>query len=247
MELSLNQVQEQRQHISPSLIALTEILVMSSQQLQQEISKELADNPALELVERRTCMVCGTAYNGRACPRCSSEGSGAPSNDDKTTNDDFYRSHSSEDYYRPEEGQPNQESELEFDPITLVAAEMPLSERLLLESGMVFNASQMAIVEFLVGSLDERGYLSVSVEMVAQTFNVGEEQVEQLLKELQRIAPPGVGARNLKECLLLQFNFVQENGSNAPFVQEIIEHYLKELGVISMVILDSNSTSQLMR
>jgi RNA polymerase sigma-54 factor len=94
----------------------------------------------------------------------------------------------------------------------------------------VLDADEMPIAEFLVGSLDERGYLSASIASISHTFSVEESKVERILKELQMVAPPGVGARDLQECLLIQLSFVKENGSSPPHVQEVIEKYLTALG-----------------
>src|ERR687883_1363229 len=74
MELELDLGQEftpnQTLKVSPRLVAANYILELSSQELQQAISVELNDNPALELVEIPTCRVCGTELSGSICPRC---------------------------------------------------------------------------------------------------------------------------------------------------------------------------------
>jgi len=220
--------------VSPSLIALNQILALSSQQLQEEIRKELDDNPALELLERQTCPVCGNAYSGRACPRCMNDAVGSAASrtsDTKSTSDDYDVGSGMDDHYIPDENwSGGRGGDEEFDPITIVAAEMSLNERLLTELTAVLDDEQMPIGEFLVGSLDERGYLSTSAQAVAQAFNIEEAKVEEVLKELQMIAPPGVGARDLKECLLIQLTFMQEENIEAPNVQALIEKYLTALG-----------------
>src|SRR5919201_2113 len=74
MELELDLAQEytpsQTIKVSPRLVAANYILELSSQELQQAIANELADNPALELVDVPTCRVCGTELQGSICPRC---------------------------------------------------------------------------------------------------------------------------------------------------------------------------------
>src|SRR5579859_3762102 len=65
-DLSANQTQR----VSPRLVAANYILELSSQELQQQISTELSENPALELVETPICRVCGTELHGSICPRC---------------------------------------------------------------------------------------------------------------------------------------------------------------------------------
>src|SRR5258708_39603153 len=74
MELELDLGQDfspnQSLKVSPRLVAANYILELSSQELQQQISTELSENPALELVEIPTCRVCGTELQGSICPRC---------------------------------------------------------------------------------------------------------------------------------------------------------------------------------
>ncbi|MDQ3809422.1 MAG: hypothetical protein M3336_03940, partial [Chloroflexota bacterium] len=74
MELELDVSQEftpsQTLKVSPRLVAANYILELSSQELQQAIANELADNPALELVDVPTCRVCGTELQGSIYPRC---------------------------------------------------------------------------------------------------------------------------------------------------------------------------------
>src|ERR1700738_4150319 len=74
MELELDLGQDlsasQTMKVSPRLVAANYILELSSQELQQQISTELSENPALELVEVPTCRVCGTELQGSICPRC---------------------------------------------------------------------------------------------------------------------------------------------------------------------------------
>ncbi|MBN1503623.1 MAG: RNA polymerase factor sigma-54 [Candidatus Eisenbacteria bacterium] len=60
------------------------------------------------------------------------------------------------------------------------------------------------IGEFLIGSIDDRGFLSITVEEVAAIKERPVERVEQALKIVQSFDPPGIGARDLRECLLIQ-------------------------------------------
>ncbi len=241
MDTSMMMNQEQSMRVSPSLIALNQILALSSQKLQEEIRKEVEENPALELMERQTCPICGNAFNGRACPRCTGGDANAlgRSKENKSTSDDFDYQAGGDDYYIPDDGwSGTRGGEEDFDPITIVAAEMALSERILMEMSAVLEDDDMPVAEYLVGSLDERGYLSVSIQSVAQAFQVDEEKVEKILLELQAVAPPGVGARDLKECLLIQLNFIKENGVDNQAeihideknVRDLVENYLTPLG-----------------
>lgn len=89
------------------------------------------------------------------------------------------------------------------------------------------DARGRSIGEFLIGSLDDHGYLTIATAEVAGRLGVTEEQVLQVLQVIQGFDPPGVGARSLKECLLLQWATVDDG---TPLVAELIEQYLDALG-----------------
>src|SRR6476659_8595774 len=70
VDLALQLGQEQQLRVSPTLIVLIQLLALSSQELQQLVQQELAENPALELVEGHPCPTCGTPSIGPLCPFC---------------------------------------------------------------------------------------------------------------------------------------------------------------------------------
>src|SRR5437868_6626190 len=70
MELNQETSTELQTRVSPRLIAANHILEMSSQELQNEIARELDDNPALDMVDISVCPTCGQPIDGEVCPRC---------------------------------------------------------------------------------------------------------------------------------------------------------------------------------
>lgn len=82
------------------------------------------------------------------------------------------------------------------------------------------------IGEFLIGSLDDHGYLTMPTAEVAERLGIPEEQVLAVLLVIQGFDPSGVGARSLKECLLLQWETL---GDTNPVVPHVIEHHLDDL------------------
>src|SRR6202140_502827 len=114
MELELDVGQDfsanQTQRVSPRLVAANYILELSSQELQQQISTELSENPALELVEAPTCRVCGSELQGSICPRCIQ----SQKNGNGTTT--AAEGHISP-YDDPPEGRNRGPDEEEFDPL----------------------------------------------------------------------------------------------------------------------------------
>ena len=86
----------------------------------------------------------------------------------------------------------------EFDPLTRVASEQTLAEKLLMDMGAALPDEDAPIAEYLVGSLDDKGYLAVKVEDVAYEMNVSVDKVRAILRVLQAQEPVGIGARNEK-------------------------------------------------
>src|SRR5438045_8334046 len=70
MDLSIDMMLEQSQRVSPTLIAVNQILALSSQELQAAIKQEAEENPAFEVTERLTCSICGEILKNGICLNC---------------------------------------------------------------------------------------------------------------------------------------------------------------------------------
>ena len=79
----------------------------------------------------------------------------------------------------------------------------------------------------IIGNLDKDGYLRSTVEEIADEMRVDPARVEQVLEVVQGFDPPGVAARDLKECLLIQLKIL---GVQDPLVFNIIDRHLNNLG-----------------
>lgn len=102
-------------------------------------------------------------------------------------------------------------------------------EKYLLEqipSLFLLSEIEEKLLLFYIRNLNESGYLDISVEAAAERFGVTEDSAEEVLKLLQTFEPAGIGARNLKECLLIQIAKTHPKCS-LPYV--IIEQYFDEL------------------
>ncbi|MEU4065085.1 hypothetical protein AB0F25_22165 [Streptomyces wedmorensis] len=119
-------------------------------------------------------------------------------------------------------------------PASPVAAPEPRTEdrtaRLLAEVTAALPPSEAAIAAYLVGSLGPRGRLDASVEEVAAALGVTPARVRRALAALRAVTPPGTGARDLGECLLLQLDRWEEtHGSRQPVVRSVLTHRLEAL------------------
>jgi len=87
---------------------------------------------------------------------------------------------------------------------------------------------EMRIGEQIIGNLDANGYLAATPEEIARLENVTEMEVETVLGRIQEYDPPGIAARNLQECLLIQVKLL---GIENPLVEVIIANHMKDLEI----------------
>lgn len=104
---------------------------------------------------------------------------------------------------------------------------LSLKEYLLLQLHIsVTDRQQVSIGEYLIDSIDENGYLTADICETAAHYNLPVEKVKKTLTVLQSFDPPGVGARNLRECLLIQLKHTAGAGRE---IREIVNNHLNEL------------------
>jgi len=89
------------------------------------------------------------------------------------------------------------------------------------------SEEQRPIAELIIGNIDDYGYLKSSVEELAFSANIGAEKVLEVLKTIQTFHPPGVGARDLRECLLLQ---LQRDRREKSLEYRIVDEFFDALG-----------------
>ncbi len=224
--------------VSPTLIMVNQLLALSSVELQHMVRTELEENPALDGVENTPCPSCGAGTTGRYCPVCmqpvhptQSQGAEQAGQEDSgtgtgVTDDDFQYEN-----YRQRDASVQPEEE-EFDPLGLVATEATMTEELLSDLAVSLPTDDYPIAEYLVGNLNEQGFLGCTVKSAARQLDVPVERVEHVLHTLQRVGPLGVGARDLRECLLIQLEEMEEHSDVdvVPLVKTIVSDYLLELG-----------------
>ncbi len=89
------------------------------------------------------------------------------------------------------------------------------------------DAAERKIAELIIGNIDDLGFLQASVEEMAQNTGLPEEQIQEVLELIQTFHPVGVGARDLKDCLLIQ---LRRLGKEAGMEYRIVSQHLDDLG-----------------
>jgi RNA polymerase sigma-54 factor len=103
-----------------------------------------------------------------------------------------------------------------------------LSQMLMEQVGeMEWNKEQRDIAELIVGNIDDHGYLKTTVDELAISTNLPAEKISEILKGIQTFDPPGIGARDLRECLMLQ---LERAGREDTLEYRIVRDFMNELG-----------------
>ena len=181
------------------------ILQLSTPDLAAEIERAFLENPLLEMEE-------GDDAPTQETPLVYDEGR-------ERAEDAFAAAYDADDPYESETCAERTHTDFAA-PVAL-----SLEEELLREVDVRFaDRAEKAIAVFLVGSLDARGYLVVSLSEVARATGADEGAVERVLRVLQGFEPPGIAARDLAECMRLQ---AERAGLYEGILRSVIERHLR--------------------
>lgn len=234
--MSLNQSLQQKllQKLSPQQIQLMKLLQVPTAILDERIKEELEENPALELSdESHEENFEGGDEFAEASPEEYTEETGSEEQYENIDISDYVQEGDDDiaDYKMRDENYGDQE-EKQTIPYKV---ETSFYELLDAQLGMLkLDEREYRIAEQIIGSIDEDGYLrretSAIVDDLAFRQNVmsTEEEVESLIKRIQRFDPPGVAARTLQECLLLQLLRMKEEGKDVDIAIQALTKYFDE-------------------
>ncbi|HET7226128.1 MAG TPA: RNA polymerase factor sigma-54 [Candidatus Eisenbacteria bacterium] len=203
---TLNLSLGQRLIMTPRLQQALKLLQVPTLELQQILKQEIMQNPLLEEVDEVTDSE-DLAKEDSPEEKANEEAED-PTEDDPIDWSDFMQDGALDRAYVPQ-----QEEAAEFTekvPVTRTSLAESLLEQL---HFLNLSADDLTLAEFLVGSLDDRGYLATPLEDVAESTGASLERCEAVLTVLQALEPVGVGARDLRECLLLQLEARGEKDS----------------------------------
>ncbi len=210
MHQHLSQQQRLELKLTPQQVLYLKLLQLPVLTLEQRIKEELEVNPLLEEGEDTETVTEAAEEPAEPLPAVeeATVPSTEPSNtaEDKYTFEDFMNDDLSGYKTNALSGEEDEERD-EFP----VPAEIPLTQKLL-EQLQYLNLSpdEEQLSEELIGNIDEDGYLRRELPLIVQDVNLAhgtaitDERAEQILHQIQRLDPPGIAARNLRECLLAQ-------------------------------------------
>jgi RNA polymerase sigma-54 factor len=253
LETKLYQKLSQQLVMTPQLRQAIKILQVSRAELETLIDEELEQNPVLEegaeQVEAeeeqpRTDASMETAGNGEEWPPPATRETTTEVDPNERLGDidwrDYFDNYSNdihESYSTPADSDDERRPTLEN---TLVRS-TSLTEHLVWQLRMSgLDAVEESVAVLIIGNMDKDGYVQVAIEDISFQSGQDFDVVERTLGRIQELDPPGVGARDLRECLLLQMRAQGEGDSLAAhIVRDYLDHLeskrydkiAKELGV----------------
>jgi RNA polymerase sigma-54 factor len=254
MQLTQSMRPELRQLLTPRMIQSMEILQLPLQKLEERIEQELQNNPVLELTE-------SDAEDGGAVQVLNQDVDGRDERsederpllvkEESNQAEDFNRLEKLSEYLENEEFFTNNSREFrtaqsydgerdkKMDAMTNTAARgEPLAEVLLHQWAFVeCSASVRAAGEAIINYIDAEGYLRTEMSEIQKLESKVRHTIEDLneaLKLVQTLDPPGIGARNLQECLLLQLDAVEQDPTRSEdhdfdLERKLVQEHLKDL------------------
>ena len=195
LKLKLNQ------KLSPQQIQLMKLIQLPTIDFEQKIKQELEENPALEIKDNNNDALDEEFSNSNE-DELNNE-----SIDDEDINIEDYINYDDTPAYKLSYNT-NNDSENSEIPL---ASGISFTEYLLNQLNTLrLNDDEAKIAEFLVGSIDNSGYLRQNTDEIiddlafTQNIQVSTEKLNKILSIVQQLDPPGVGAQSLQECLILQ-------------------------------------------
>ena len=233
MKIGLNIGLQQRLVMTPKLQQALKLLQMPTLELQQVLKQEVLQNPLLEEIDdadmdsdeeepaeiEESSETRAEAQAAKAEPAEDEES--AEAKKERTSTDDYFESS-----FGSGDGFTNEESREDFVERVPVAKQS-FSEYLMSQLRLVTKDDmQLSIGAYIIGSLDDSGYLTASLDEIARAMPIPVDrigEVENVLKIIQTFDPVGVGARDLRECLLIQ---LEAKGMGDTLAARIVrEHF----------------------
>ena len=209
LDYSMKMTQQQKMIMTQNMQQSIKLLQMSLHDLREYIDNEYSENPILEISDH------------------SSLNNDVQISDLEKYNAEKIAEEMDYDSYKdkPERSYSNED----VSPLNFIEEKKSLKEYLheqLLEVNE--DAYTIMIAKYIVESLDGRGYLEIPIEELAAELRISSEDVAKGLKLVQSLEPYGIGARNIKECLIIQsinLNILDDN------IEKIIQDHLEDVAV----------------
>jgi RNA polymerase sigma-54 factor len=201
LKQQLNQRQTQKLILAPALQQAIKLLPLTNLELIEVIDTELSQNPVLELNEERE----------KDENKDNTEEVNPEEREDKEKNEEEKEFEAYfEEYFDNRFNTPNIREQKEAPSLeSFVSNSTSLWDHLDWQANLTFfEEKEKEIALYIIGNINEDGYLKTPVEEIAETMNASYDQVEQIRHEIMHFDPIGVGSLDLKEALLFQLVYL---------------------------------------
>ena len=227
LKQSVNLSQTQSLRMTPQLQQAIKLLQMSRMEFETAIRKEMEENPILEeLHETQEDTALKTEGERQEAKESDL---GQKENDPrKQDQDEFDWENYVDSTYKStgERGAVSHNDEI-MNYENVISNEATLFDHLMWQVGMSgFDDEEAHVVSTLIGYVEDDGYIKTPLEDISREENIPLEVLEENLPLLQEFDPAGVGARDLKECLLIQAKYFEEDTDD---IVQLINNHLKDL------------------
>ncbi|MGL4875815.1 MAG: RNA polymerase factor sigma-54 [Clostridium sp.] len=208
MEYSMNLTQEQKLHMTQEMQLSIKMLQMSVTDLREYIDKEFTENPILDMKD-----------NSQEKSSISEE-----KMMDKYDYKEMIKYFEFDNYGAQSRGVYDEE----VSPFNFISEKKSLKEYLR-EQLVEFNIEKYKeiICDYIIENLDHRGYLDCDLDIICSELKIKKELGEECLEIVQDLEPYGIGARDIKECLLLQ---LYKLALDDDIMKEIVNNHLEDIG-----------------
>jgi RNA polymerase sigma-54 factor len=210
------------QKLSPQQIQFIKLLQVPTAELEGRIEEEMEENPALEEgVEEPEELANEDNLTDETEEKIESK-------EDEINVDDYLRDDDISGYKMQGDGENTENRDMP------IATSSTLTEQLFTQLGYLkLNERETIIAEQLIGSIESDGYIRRDLDAIlndlvfAQNIESTHEELEDILKKIQEFDPPGIAARDLKECLLLQLYRVEQNPNTKLAIRILDECFVE--------------------
>lgn len=217
IKVDLNLKQTQKLVMTTEMKQAIEILQLTSMELNNLIDKELLENPMLEFND--SPMESMEVVKDDAAKKEESK--------DQIEWDDYFQNMQSTEFRNTPSSTYDPDDEFNFEKFSYY--ETTLNEYLLLQFHVLsedLTETENLIGEYLIDCIDDNGYLLIDMDYICDILGVTQDMVEKLIGIIQQFDPAGVGARDIKECLLIQLRL---EGYDDEEYENLVNNYLTDL------------------
>ncbi|MDI6765270.1 MAG: RNA polymerase factor sigma-54 [Bacteroidota bacterium] len=229
--LNLSQRQTMQMRLTPQQVQYLQLLQLPVLALEQRIKAELEINPLLE--EGEDMELTQEQIEEKAVQEVSEESQQTDkenkADEDRYTFEDFMNDNL--DGYKATMMYRNDEDRDEYPQPAEVTLSQKLKDQIFL---LELTEQEKQLCDEIIGNIDDDGYLQREIGLIVQDINLSQghtitiERAEEILKMIQHLEPPGIGARNLQECLIAQLESNESNSELTEKALKILREYFED-------------------